>query len=221
MGYTALKPIAIVSIDREQEQGIPYQRRTRRAMRKRVCGQQGAQGHTDTHTAVYSNWLGWTDRIWIVAAMPPTRPDRQRAPTSSTTNNGSNATGSNAGGKAQPPRPPNAWILYRSDKLKELATQQTSGPRKPQAEISKIISQMWQQEGPDTKGKYETRAEEKKAEHAATRPCCARHSASKRRRSDRQSATARNARARHVPTMTTTTTMTMMVCAVCMSSVLS
>ncbi|CAE6480075.1 unnamed protein product [Rhizoctonia solani] len=84
--------------------------------------------------------------------MPPTRPDRQRAPTSSTTNNGSNATGSNAGGKAQPPRPPNAWILYRSDKLKELATQQTSGPRKPQAEISKIISQMWQQEGPDTKG---------------------------------------------------------------------
>ncbi|QRW24159.1 HMG (high mobility group) box protein [Rhizoctonia solani] len=138
MGYTALKPIAIVSIDREQEQGIPYQRRTRRAMRK-------------------------------AAAMPPTRPDRQRAPTSSTTNNGSNATGSNAGGKAQPPRPPNAWILYRSDKLKELATQQTSGPRKPQAEISKIISQMWQQEGPDTKGKYETR-EEKKAEHAALYP---------------------------------------------------
>ncbi|KAF8684246.1 hypothetical protein RHS04_01666 [Rhizoctonia solani] len=104
------------------------------------------------------------------SAMPPTRPDRQRAPTSSTTNNGSNATGSNAGGKAQPPRPPNAWILYRSDKLKELATQQTSGPRKPQAEISKIISQMWQQEGPDTKGKYETRAEEKKAEHAALYP---------------------------------------------------
>ncbi|CCO33812.1 Mating-type M-specific polypeptide Mc Short=mat-Mc [Rhizoctonia solani AG-1 IB] len=101
--------------------------------------------------------------------MPPTRPDRQRAPASSS--NTTTATGTSAGsGKAQPPRPPNAWILYRSDKLKELATQQTSGPRKPQAEISKIISQMWQQEGPDTKGRYEARAEAKKAEHAALYP---------------------------------------------------
>ncbi|KAG8732639.1 hypothetical protein FRC11_011908, partial [Ceratobasidium sp. 423] len=91
--------------------------------------------------------------------MPPTRPDRQRTTPSST-----------AAGKAQPPRPPNAWILYRSDKLKELATNQPPGPRKPQAEISKIISQMWQAEGPETKGMYEARAEEKKAEHAALYP---------------------------------------------------
>ncbi|KAH7335942.1 high mobility group box domain-containing protein, partial [Rhizoctonia solani] len=68
------------------------------------------------------------------------------------------------------PRPPNAWILYRSDKLKELATNQPPGPRKPQAEISKIISQLWQSEGPETKGMYEARAEEKKAEHAALYP---------------------------------------------------
>ncbi|CAE7218112.1 unnamed protein product [Rhizoctonia solani] len=95
------------------------------------------------------------------AAMPPTRPDRPRpTPASSSTGNG----------KGQPPRPPNAWILYRSDKLKELATSQAPGPRKPQAEISKIISQMWQAEGPDTKGRYEARAEEKKAEHAALYP---------------------------------------------------
>ncbi|KAJ1305805.1 hypothetical protein OPQ81_010535 [Rhizoctonia solani] len=92
--------------------------------------------------------------------MPPTRPDRQRTtPTNTTTTT-----------KAQPPRPPNAWILYRSDKLKELATNQPPGPRKPQAEISKIISQMWQAEGPETKGMYEARAEEKKAEHAALYP---------------------------------------------------
>ncbi|KAG9093304.1 hypothetical protein FS749_014641 [Ceratobasidium sp. UAMH 11750] len=84
------------------------------------------------------------------AAMPPTRPDRTR-PT-------------------QPPRPPNAWILYRSDKLRELAAVQPPGPRKPQAEISKIISQMWSAEGPETKGHYEARAEEKKAEHAALYP---------------------------------------------------
>ncbi|CAE6469461.1 unnamed protein product [Rhizoctonia solani] len=95
--------------------------------------------------------------------MPPTRPDRQRT----TPTSGNNNTGS---GKAQPPRPPNAWILYRSDKLKELATNQPPGPRKPQAEISKIISQLWQSEGPETKGMYEARAEEKKAEHAALYP---------------------------------------------------
>ncbi|KAG9102760.1 hypothetical protein FRC06_001212 [Ceratobasidium sp. 370] len=82
--------------------------------------------------------------------MPPTRPDRTRP--------------------AQPPRPPNAWILYRSDKLRELASSQPPGPRKPQAEISKIISQMWSAEGPETKGLYEARAEEKKAEHAALYP---------------------------------------------------
>ncbi|CAE6381628.1 unnamed protein product [Rhizoctonia solani] len=129
MGYTALKPIDIVAMDTEQVV-IPYQRRTRRAMRE-------------------------------TAAMPPTRPDRPRpTPASSSTGNG----------KAQPPRPPNAWILYRSDKLKELATSQPPGPRKPQAEISKIISQLWQAEGPETKGMYEARAEEKKAEHAALYP---------------------------------------------------
>ncbi|QRV96613.1 HMG (high mobility group) box protein [Ceratobasidium sp. AG-Ba] len=83
--------------------------------------------------------------------MPPTRPDRNPRP-------------------AQPPRPPNAWILYRSDKLRELASNQPPGPRKPQAEISKIISQMWSSEGPETKGRYEARAEEKKAEHAALYP---------------------------------------------------
>ncbi|CAE6527267.1 unnamed protein product [Rhizoctonia solani] len=93
--------------------------------------------------------------------MPPTRPDRPRT---------TPASSSNGNGKAQPPRPPNAWILYRSDKLKELATNQAPGPRKPQAEISKIISQMWQAEGPETKGMYEARAEEKKAEHAALYP---------------------------------------------------
>ncbi|KAB5592851.1 hypothetical protein CTheo_3711 [Ceratobasidium theobromae] len=85
--------------------------------------------------------------------MPPTRPDRHR-PTP----------------KAQPPRPPNAWILYRSDKLREIAESQPTGPRRPQAEISKIISQMWSAEGPETKGMYEARAEEKKAEHAALYP---------------------------------------------------
>lgn len=90
--------------------------------------------------------------------MPPARPDRPRAHQQP------------PAPKAQPPRPPNAWILYRSDKLRELAVNQPPGPRKPQAEISKIISQMWAAEGPETKGMYESRADEKKAEHALLYP---------------------------------------------------
>ncbi|KDQ21312.1 hypothetical protein BOTBODRAFT_99971, partial [Botryobasidium botryosum FD-172 SS1] len=68
----------------------------------------------------------------------------------------------------QPPRPPNAWILYRSDKLREL--NRDPGNRKPQAEISKIISQWWKQESDDVRGQYEKLSEKKKLEHQLQYP---------------------------------------------------
>src|SRR3954452_3795475 len=40
----------------------------------------------------------------------------------------------------QPPRPPNAWILYRSDKLRQLPPTEPGNPRRAQAEVSKMIS---------------------------------------------------------------------------------
>ena len=75
-----------------------------------------------------------------------------------------------AGAGAQPPRPPNAWILYRSDKLQELPPPPLGQPKPTQAEVSKIISAQWRAETEDVRAKYEQRAETAKAEHARLYP---------------------------------------------------
>ncbi|KAJ7497114.1 hypothetical protein FB451DRAFT_967132, partial [Mycena latifolia] len=63
----------------------------------------------------------------------------------------------------QPPRPPNAWILYRAEKSKEIG-------RKAQSDVSKEISAMWKAEAPHVRAEYERRADLKKAEHQAMYP---------------------------------------------------
>ncbi|KAF7375984.1 HMG box domain-containing protein [Mycena sanguinolenta] len=63
----------------------------------------------------------------------------------------------------QPPRPPNAWILYRAEKSKIIG-------RKAQADVSKEISAMWKAEPAHIRAEYERRADIKKAEHAAMYP---------------------------------------------------
>lgn len=70
--------------------------------------------------------------------------------------------------EARPPRPPNAWILYRSEKLRVIG--ESEAPRKPQAEISKIISAWWKGESPDVRAYYERLSDEKKAEHQIKYP---------------------------------------------------
>lgn len=67
------------------------------------------------------------------------------------------------------PRPPNAWILYRSDKLKSLPPVQP-GVRRAQAEVSRMLSDMWKEEGEETRSYYERLADEKKAEHSIKYP---------------------------------------------------
>ncbi|KAF6760042.1 hypothetical protein DFP72DRAFT_883018 [Ephemerocybe angulata] len=67
------------------------------------------------------------------------------------------------------PRPPNAWILYRSDKLKEMPPTER-GERRAQSEVSQTISQMWRKEKPEIRSQYERLADEKKAEHAIKYP---------------------------------------------------
>jgi hypothetical protein len=75
-----------------------------------------------------------------------------------------------AGAGAHPPRPPNAWILYRSDKLQELPPPPLGQPKPTQAEVSKIISAQWRSEDEDVRAVYEQRAETAKAEHARLYP---------------------------------------------------
>ncbi|KAJ7261157.1 high mobility group box domain-containing protein, partial [Mycena rebaudengoi] len=66
--------------------------------------------------------------------------------------------------RTQPPRPPNAWIIYRSDKMKEF------GKGVPQVQISKLVSALWHNERPEIRVLYEERAEEKKLEHKRLYP---------------------------------------------------
>ncbi|TKY87494.1 hypothetical protein EX895_003508 [Sporisorium graminicola] len=84
-----------------------------------------------------------------------------------------------AEGAAEPhtPRPPNAWILYRSQKFREIQQTREALTRsgsteksKSQAEISRIISQMWQNETAAIKGKFEALADEKKMAHQKMYP---------------------------------------------------
>jgi hypothetical protein len=70
----------------------------------------------------------------------------------------------------QPPRPPNAWILYRSDKLRQLPPTEPGNPRRAQAEVSKMISNMWKNESEAVRNEYERRADAKKAEHQQMYP---------------------------------------------------
>ncbi|KAG6832501.1 hypothetical protein H0H87_001426 [Tephrocybe sp. NHM501043] len=67
------------------------------------------------------------------------------------------------------PRPPNSWILYRSDMVACLPPP-PPGTTRSQADVSKIISAMWKSEKPEVKAEYERRAEVKKLEHAAMYP---------------------------------------------------
>ena len=65
----------------------------------------------------------------------------------------------------RPPRPPNAWIIYRSAKVREMSSENPGQPRKVQADVSREISERWRTESPEVKAHYERLADEKKAEH--------------------------------------------------------
>ncbi|KAG5719460.1 hypothetical protein E4T56_gene20652 [Termitomyces sp. T112] len=67
------------------------------------------------------------------------------------------------------PRPPNSWILYRSDMVALLAPP-PPGTTRSQADVSRLISTMWKTEKSEVKAEYERRAEVKKLEHAAMYP---------------------------------------------------
>lgn len=81
---------------------------------------------------------------------------------------GVGASGTAAPG--QPPRPANAWILYRSDKMKNIAPPPPGKAKPPQADISKLIAAMWKNEQPEVRQHYEALSDMKKAEHLAQYP---------------------------------------------------
>jgi HMG (high mobility group) box len=77
----------------------------------------------------------------------------------------------------RPPRPPNSWILYRSSKSREIRAQlqsasgtATVSSRDRQAEISRLVSNMWKNESQEVKDHYSALAEEKRVDHRQRYP---------------------------------------------------
>ncbi|BGP21784.1 pcc1 protein [Rhodotorula toruloides] len=69
----------------------------------------------------------------------------------------------------QPPRPANAWICYRSAKVHELKTSKAFA-KLPQADVSKLIGQLWREEAADVRRHYELDAARRKKEHKEAYP---------------------------------------------------
>ncbi|GAA5826069.1 hypothetical protein JCM11251_000114 [Rhodosporidiobolus azoricus] len=83
---------------------------------------------------------------------------------------GSRRNNSNGGREpGKPPRPMNAWLLFRTAQLKQIQDD-NPGLRKSQGELSKIISQMWKTCDPEVRSGYEALAKERKLEHARAYP---------------------------------------------------
>ncbi|KAL7008267.1 hypothetical protein EMMF5_001996 [Cystobasidiomycetes sp. EMM_F5] len=69
------------------------------------------------------------------------------------------------------PRPPNAWILYRSDQIVQLRAKMPEGAARPtQADLSKIFGEQWRNETEAVKLKYEGAAEAARELHAQKYP---------------------------------------------------
>lgn len=71
----------------------------------------------------------------------------------------------------KPPRPPNAWILYRSSCIRKQRESRSPGAPKPtQAELSKLFGEQWRNEPEEVKAEYERQAEAAREEHTAKYP---------------------------------------------------
>lgn len=71
----------------------------------------------------------------------------------------------------RPPRPPNAWILYRSSCIqKQRASRPPGAPKPTQAELSKLFGEQWRNETEEVKAEYERLAEAAREEHAQKYP---------------------------------------------------
>ncbi|BGP13473.1 hypothetical protein JCM10213v2_001393 [Rhodosporidiobolus nylandii] len=75
----------------------------------------------------------------------------------------------NARDPDRPPRPMNAWLLFRTAQLRQIQ-EDNPGMRKSQGELSKIISEMWKKCDGEVRAGYEALAKERKAEHARLYP---------------------------------------------------
>ncbi|KAJ3810337.1 high mobility group box domain-containing protein, partial [Lentinula aff. lateritia] len=67
------------------------------------------------------------------------------------------------------PRPPNSWILFRADMLRN-PDFRANYPNAHQHVISKAISVLWRNASKEVKEEYESRAERAKLHHLVLHP---------------------------------------------------
>lgn len=70
----------------------------------------------------------------------------------------------------QPPRPQNAWILYRQWALTKLLQEEPELKGVPQAQLSKRLGTMWKEENAEVRGFFEHEANVRKEQHAVEHP---------------------------------------------------
>ncbi|KAF8972930.1 hypothetical protein BDZ97DRAFT_1751999 [Flammula alnicola] len=73
-------------------------------------------------------------------------------------------------GRPNPPRPPNAWIIFRRAMLKVIPPVAPGEPRRSQGEFSRIINVMWRGLNEQSRAYYDRLAEEAKALHRLKYP---------------------------------------------------
>ncbi|GAA5882196.1 hypothetical protein JCM1840_000745 [Sporobolomyces johnsonii] len=91
----------------------------------------------------------------------PTSPSSTSSSTSTTTRGNARTD--------RPPRPANAWLLFRIAQLRQIQDN-NPGMRRSQGEMSKIIAEMWRNADPETKREYEGLAKQRKLEHQRAYP---------------------------------------------------
>ena len=70
----------------------------------------------------------------------------------------------------RPRRPPNAWILFRTEMVKLMSSTVPGVPALPQAEKSRIVAKMWREAPASKKAHYEHLSEIAKEEHKLKYP---------------------------------------------------
>ncbi|GAA5911247.1 hypothetical protein JCM6882_004075 [Rhodosporidiobolus microsporus] len=124
-------------------------------------GEGGAEGAFlgGALVSLHDNNAASTD---LAPPISPTSPSAALSGGQRSSNNGGREPG-------RPPRPMNAWLLFRTAQLKQIQ-EDNPGLRKSQGELSKIISSMWKTCDPEVRSGYEALAKERKLEHARAYP---------------------------------------------------
>ncbi|KAJ4472982.1 high mobility group box domain-containing protein [Lentinula aciculospora] len=78
-------------------------------------------------------------------------------------------TTSHSKSKSKIPRPPNSWILFRADTMRD-SEFRANHPKASQSMMSKVISAMWRNASQEVKDQYELHAEKAKLDHMIKYP---------------------------------------------------